>query len=63
MNIDNTTRLRLHFLARVVVKEREHLLITDQRLFQSSFDLNRVMELDTDVDLSERVGAFVSRFS
>lgn len=63
MKIDKTTRLRLQFLTRVVVKEREHLLITDQRLFQFSFDLNRVKEMDSDVDLSERVDAFVSRFS
>ncbi len=63
MSINETTRLRLQFLTRVVVKERDHLLITDQRLFQSPFDLNRVKEMDTDVDLSERVDAFVSRFS
>jgi len=63
MNIDKTTRLRLQFLTRVVVKERDHLLVTDQRLFQSLFDLKRVKEMDTDVDLSERVDAFVSRFS
>ena len=63
MNIDKNTRLRLQFLARVVVKERDHLLITDQRLFESSFDLSRVKEMDTDIDLSERVDAFVSRFS
>lgn len=63
MNIDKTSQLRLQFLTRVVVKERDHLLITDQRLFQSSFDLNRLNEMDTDVDLSERVDAFVGRFS
>ena len=63
MNVDNTTKLRLQFLSRVVVKERDHLLITDQRLFQSSFDLNRVKQMDIDIDLSERVDAFVGRFS
>jgi len=63
MNIDKNTRLRLQFLTRVVVKERDHLLITDQRLFQSSFELNRVKEMDTNIDLSERVDAFVGRFS
>ena len=63
MNVDNTTRLRLQFLSRVVVKERDHLHITDQRLFQTSFDLNRVKQMDTDIDLSERVDAFVGRFS
>lgn len=63
MNVDNTTKLRLQFLSRVVVKERDHLLITDQRLFQSVFDLNRVKQMDTDIDLSERVDAFVGRFS
>lgn len=63
MNVDNTTKLRLQFLSRVAVKERDHLLITDQRLFQSTFDLNRVKQMDTDIDLSERVDAFVGRFS
>lgn len=63
MNVDNTTRLRLQFLSRVVVKERDHLHITDQRLFKTSFDLNRVKQMDTDIDLSERVDAFVGRFS
>ena len=63
MNIDSKTTLRINFLSRVVVKERDHLLMTDQRLFQSSFDLNRVKLMDTDIDLSERVDAFVGRFS
>lgn len=63
MNVYDTTKLRLQFLSRVVVKERDHLLITDQRLFQTSFDLDRVKQMDTDIDLSERVDAFVGRFS
>lgn len=62
MNIDNKTRQRLQFLARVVEKERDHLLITNQRLFSPPFDMDRVKQMDTDVDLAERVDAFVGRF-
>ena len=62
MNIENKIILRLEFLSRVVTKECEHLLLTDQRLFAVEFDLERVKQMDNDVELSERVDAFVSRF-
>lgn len=62
MNIENKTRLRLQFLSRVVAKERDHLLVTDQRLFRQPFDIDRVKQMDADIDLAERVDAFVGRF-
>lgn len=62
MNIEEKTRLRLQFLSRVVAKECDHLLVTDQRLFSQPFDLERVNQMKTDNDLAERVDAFVARF-
>jgi len=62
VKIDNKTRLRIQFLSRVVAKERDHLLVTDQRLFSLPFDIGRVKQMDDDVDLAERVEAFVGRF-
>ena len=62
MNIENKIRLRLQFLSRVVAKERDHLLVTDQRLFCQPFDIDRVKQMDADIDLAERVDAFVGRF-
>jgi len=62
VNMDNKTRLRIQFLVRVVTKERDHLLVTDQRLFSQPFDIDRVKQMGVDVDLSERVEAFVGRF-
>ncbi|MCF6255891.1 MAG: hypothetical protein L3K25_06265 [Gammaproteobacteria bacterium] len=60
--INNKIRSRLQFLSRVVEKERDHLLVTDQRLFSQPFDIDRVKQMGTDVDLAERVEAFVGRF-
>lgn len=54
---------RLRFLARVVQRERRHLLATDQRVFAEPFSPARASQLDMDSDLSERVEAFVARFS
>lgn len=54
---------RLQFLARVVSKEIAHLRLTDQRLFTVPFSRDRASELSDNVDLAERVDAFVSRFS
>jgi class 3 adenylate cyclase len=54
---------RLRFLARVVERERTHLLATDQRIFAMPFSMERAQKLDTDVELAERVEAFVARFS
>jgi len=59
---DNKIRLRLQFLARVVTKARDHLLVTDQRLFSQPFDSDRVKQMSVDADLAERVEAFVGRF-
>ena len=53
---------RLRFLARVVVREVEHLRGTNLRLFTCPFDEQRVDSLNKDVALSEQVDAFVSRF-
>lgn len=57
---DELTRLR--FLVRVVQRESAHLAITDQRLFNQPFSLERARSLSEDVDLAERVEAFVARF-
>ena len=54
---------RLQFLARVVSKEIAHLRLTDQRLFTMPFSRDRASQLSDNVDLAERVDAFVSRFS
>jgi len=54
---------RLRFLARVTERERAHLLSTDKRVFAEPFSPARAKQLDVDADLSERVEAFVARFS
>jgi uncharacterized protein with HEPN domain len=54
---------RLEFLARIVRKEIVHLRLTDQRLFSEPFTRDRAERLDEDVELAERVDAFVSRFA
>ncbi len=63
MNNDPKQTARIQFLARVVRKESNHLLITDQRLFAQTFTPARVSQLETDIDLAEQVEAFVGRFS
>jgi uncharacterized protein with HEPN domain len=45
-----------------VKKEIRYLLLTDQRLFSEPFTREKAERLEADVDLSERVDAFVSRF-
>ena len=62
MTIESKLALRLQFLSRVIIKEVRHLSSTDQRLFPDAdtrVDLDR---LETDMDLAERVEAFVGRF-
>ncbi len=54
---------RLRFLTRVVTRERSHLLATNTRVFAEPFSPSRARQLDVDTDLSERVEAFVARFS
>lgn len=63
MNIPHSKLLRLQFLARVVRKEIRYLRLTDERLFTARFSKDRAAQLEEDVDLAERVDAFVSRFS
>jgi len=63
MSLDSKTALRLQFLVRVVLKECDHLLLTDTRLFAEPFTEERAKLLAVDPDLAERVEAFVSRFS
>ena len=62
MTLQPKTILRLQFLARVVQKECKHLIITDQRLFDSLFTQEKAVRLEEDLDLAERVEAFVGRF-
>jgi len=62
MNIARTKLLRLQFLARIVRKEIRHLCLTNQRLFPDPFTREKVEQLEADVELAERVDAFVSRF-
>lgn len=53
---------RLLFVARTVVAEVDLLRITDARLFALPMDAERAASLRADVDLAERVDAFVARF-
>lgn len=62
MNIAHSKLLRLQFLARIVRKEIRHLRLTDGRVFATPFTRQKAENLETDIDLAERVDAFVSRF-
>lgn len=62
MTVENKIQLRLQFLARVVRKECQHLITTDQRLFGASFTIEQAEKLEENVELAERVEAFVGRF-
>ena len=62
MTTDRDSLERLRFLARVVRRARDHLTATDRRLFTALFSIERVRQLDSDAELSERVEAFVARF-
>lgn len=59
---DSQTRQRLRFLADTAALEAQHLALTDARLFAEPFTEARALLLRTDVDLAERVDAFVARF-
>jgi hypothetical protein len=50
-------------LARVISKECQHLTVTDQRLFSQPFNSERAVKLESDIELAERVEAFVGRFA
>lgn len=62
MTVENKIQLRLQFLARVVRKECHHLIATDERLFSVSFTIEQAKKLEENVELAERVEAFVGRF-
>lgn len=62
MNIAPSKQQRVQFLARIVSKEIRHLRQTDERLFTIPFTRQRVEQMESDIDLAERVDAFVSRF-
>ena len=62
MKNESNLEKRLQFLVRVVRKECRHLATTDQRLFGAGLSLQQVAALDSDLDLAERVEAFVGRF-
>jgi hypothetical protein len=56
-------RERLAFLLETAELEAEHLQGTDGRLFATPFSAERAATLRQDVDLAERLDAFVARFS
>ena len=62
MNIKPGKLQQLQFLARIVRKEIRHLRLTDARLFPVPFSRRKAEQLEDDVELSERVDAFVTRF-
>ncbi len=53
---------KLRFLAETVLAEASLLKITDGRLFALPMDAQRAATLHLDIDLAERVDAFVARF-
>jgi hypothetical protein len=53
---------KLRFLAETVLAEAALLAITDGRLFAAPMDAQRAATLRHDIDLAERVDAFVARF-
>ena len=53
---------RLQALAETVRLEAGHLAATDARLFSAPFTAERAALLVADIDLGERVDAFVARF-
>lgn len=62
MTLNSNISMRLQFLVRVLRKECRHLVSTDQRLFGSPFTEGKARQLEADVNLAERVEAFVGRF-
>lgn len=62
MTLEPKISLRLQFIARVVRKECLHLTTTDQRLFAVALTLEQVGQLEENIELAERVEAFVGRF-
>lgn len=62
MNLPESTQARLQHLARVVIREMAHLDTTNRRLFATPFTIDKAVSLNQDVELAERVDAFVTRF-
>lgn len=62
MNIPSAKQERLESLARVVRREIHHLRQTDERLFHTPFSAHTAAQLEANIDLAERVEAFVGRF-
>ena len=62
MIADRSADERLRRLSGIVERELAHLLVTDKRLFAEPFTAERAERLADDIDLAERVEAFVSRF-
>jgi hypothetical protein len=62
VNIEHPKLPRLQFLARIEVKEIRHLRLTDERLFSEPFTRKKAEQLEANVEMAERVDAFVSRF-
>jgi len=62
MKISLAQTARLQFLSRVVGKECQYLLDTDQRIFAEPFTNERALGIASDPLLAERLDAFVSRF-
>lgn len=63
MSHEASNKQRLQFLARVIEGESNNLQATDSRLFSRPFTAETAERLDEDQGLSERVDAFVARFS
>jgi hypothetical protein len=57
-----TDRSRLSFLLDTVYREGRHLLLTCERLFVTRIDVDWVLALEQEVELAERLDAFVARF-
>jgi hypothetical protein len=66
MNADNPLKTppdeRLRFLVETVLAKSAHLQRTDARLFAQPMTAQRAETLQSDLDLAERVDAFVARF-
>ncbi len=63
MTLNDAAKNRLQFLARVIKREKKHLQITSERFFEIEFTEETAKQLDNNVDYSERLDAFVARFS
>jgi len=60
--LDSAKLSRLQFLSRVIIRETDHLLVTNRRVFNNLMTPERARRLAHDTADSEQVDAFVSRF-